>query len=188
MEKVFDIVVDAQNDFMRADGKLYVAGAEAIIPALQSYLANLDSCGVLFTYDTHLVGVYETSEEAKQFPIHCIRGSEGWQLAVDPSVAHVPVYTMEKGVFDMWSEPTLFLHHRDEMDDRDFFFEGLKAAGVTKIRVTGVAADYCVKWAIDGLVARGFEVEVMGDLTVGIQRGIEQVVQEDFATQPVVIG
>ena len=188
MEKTFDIVVDAQNDFMRANGKLYVPGAEAIITPLQDYLANLDSCGVLFTYDTHLVGVYETSEEARQFPIHCIKDSEGWQLAVDPSVVHVPVYTMEKGVFDMWAEPKLFLRHRADSDDREFFFEQLKTAGITKVRVTGVAADYCVKWAIDGLVARGFAVEVIGDLTVGIERPIEQVVQDDFGDQSVTVG
>jgi nicotinamidase/pyrazinamidase len=56
------------------------------------------------------------------------------------------------------------------------------------VRVTGVAADYCVKWAIDGLLARGFAVEVISDLTVGIERPIEQVVQDDFADQPVTVG
>lgn len=188
MDKVFDIVVDAQNDFMRATGKLYVPGAEAIIAPLQSFIAALDSCGVLFTYDTHLAGVYEASEEAKQFPIHCIKDSEGWQLAVDPSVVRPPIYTMEKGVFDMWAEPKLWLRHRDEKDDRECFFQQLKAAGITKVRVTGVAADYCVKWAIDGLLARGFAVEVISDLTVGIERPIEQVVQDDFADQPVTVG
>lgn len=195
MSDTFDIVVDAQNDFMRADGKLYVPGAEAIIPALQAYLTKVDNLGVLFTYDTHLEGVYETSEEAKQFPIHCIKGSEGWQLAIDPSVVRVPVYTMEKGVFDMWKEPTLSVYTDDalsgnpeDVEDRDVLFKDLKACGVTKVRVTGVAADYCVKWAIDGLLTRGFEVEVMGDLTVGITRGIEQVVQDDFTDQPVSVG
>ena len=186
MTETFDIVVDAQNDFMRSNGKLYVPGAEAIIPALQDYIAKLDSRGVLFTYDTHLAEVYATSEEAKQFPIHCIRDSEGWQLAVDPWACPVPIDHIEKGVFDMWKEPSLRVMPSGV--DRETFFERLKTAGVTKVRVTGVAADYCVKWAIDGLVARGFEVEVIGDLTVGITRGIEQVVQDDFADQPVSIG
>jgi nicotinamidase/pyrazinamidase len=187
--KTFDIVVDAQNDFMRTNGKLYVTGAEAIIPALQTYIATLSSTGVLFTYDTHLEGVYEASAEAKEFPIHCVKDTEGWQLAVNRSAVRVPVYLLEKGVFDMWKEPALYVQPdgRYQLIDRDIFFSELKRKDVTKVRVTGVAADYCVKWAIDGLVARGFAVEVVEGLTVGIGRGIEQVVQEDFADQPVVV-
>lgn len=186
---VFDIVVDAQNDFMCSIGALYVAGAEEIIPALQTYIATLSSTGVLFTYDTHLVGVYETSEEAKEFPIHCVKDTDGWQLAIDRSAAPVPIYTMEKGVFDMWKEPALYVQPEGQyrLIDRDIFFRELRRKGVTKVRVTGVAADYCVKWAIDGLVARGFEVEVVKGMTMGIQRGIEQVVEDDFADQPVAI-
>lgn len=187
MTETFDIVVDAQNDFMRSNGKLFVPGAEAIIPNLQTYIATANSQGVLFTYDTHLLGVYETSEEAKEFPIHCVKDTEGWQLAVNRSAVRVPVYTMEKGVFDMWKEPALYVQPdgRYQLIDRDLFFKELTRKGVTTVRVTGVAADYCVKWAIDGLVARGFKVEVIGDLTVGIGRGIEQVVQDDFADQSV---
>lgn len=185
----FDIVVDAQADFMRPNGKLYVAGAEGIIPAMQHYLANLDSQGVLFTFDTHLIGVYEHSEEAKQFSIHCIKDSEGWQLVVDPSVVKVPIYTLQKGVFDMWNEAELSVITPQTRVDREVFFKNLKSAGVKRIRLTGVAADYCVKWAIDGLIERGFQVEVIDGLTVGIQRSIEQVLHEDFANKAVsVIG
>jgi len=189
MTEIFDIVVDAQNDFMRADGKLYVPGAEAIIPALQEHVAKLDSRGVLFTFDTHLLGVYEASEEAKEFPIHCVKDTDGWRLAVDRSVVPVPVYTMEKGVFDMWKEPALYVQPEGQyrLSDRDIFFKEIKRKGVTKVRVSGVAADYCVKWAIDGLVARGFDVEVVKGLTMGIQRGIEQVLQDDFADRSVSI-
>ena len=46
-------------------------------------------------------------------------------------------------------------------------------------------ADYCVRWAIEGLVARGFTVDVPQGLTRGIARPIAQVVAEDFADAPV---
>ena len=49
----------------------------------------------------------------------------------------------------------------------------------------GVAADYCVRWAIDGLLARAFTVRVPADLTRGIARQMEQVIQEEFADAPV---
>jgi nicotinamidase/pyrazinamidase len=195
----FDLVIDVQNDFMRPTGKLYVPGAETLIAPLQAHIAAVGgdqdtahSLGIVFTYDTHLPEVYETSEEAKSFPIHCIKDSDGWQLAVDPSVARVPIYKMEKGVFDMWHEPgPMILFYapppRIPTVDRDLFFHNMQLAGVHKIRVVGVAADYCVEWAIDGLLARGFEVEVIGRLTVGIERTIEQVVADKFADRAVTI-
>ena len=53
--------------------------------------------------------------------------------------------------------------------------------------VIGVAADYCVRWAIDGLVERGFRVIVPQALTRGIARPIEQVLAEDFAREAVAL-
>jgi nicotinamidase/pyrazinamidase len=63
---------------------------------------------------------------------------------------------------------------------RDAFFEGLLEAGVSRMVVIGVAADYCVKWAVEGLLARGFDVVVPAHLTRGIVRQIETVADEDF--------
>src|SRR6187551_3836354 len=104
----FVIVVDAQQDFMQADGALPVPGADRIITPLQAWLSELqpaDTAGVLFTFDTHDVRNYAESAEAEQFPIHCVRGTPGWQLVVEPSEVHrsIPVYRMEKPVFDMWA-------------------------------------------------------------------------------------
>src|SRR5882672_12143184 len=109
MNQIFDLVVDAQVDFMRPHGKLYVPGAEAIIRPLQDYISGLNSRGVLFTYDTHREGEYEASAEANEFPIHCIHDSDGWGLAVEPTGTRVPAFTLEKGVFDMWKQSDLMV-------------------------------------------------------------------------------
>lgn len=176
----FDLVIDVQNDFMRPDGALYVPGAETIIAPLQQHLATLVSRGVLFTYDTHVLGIYETSEEAKQFPVHCVKASEGWQLAIERPV---DAFTMEKGVFDMWHEPTLLVHGPNVSVERDVFFDNLAAVGVTTLRLCGVASDYCVKWAIDGALARSFKVQVIAGLTKGIERDMAQVIKDEFGDQ-----
>ena len=42
-----------------------------------------------------------------------------------------------------------------------------------------------IKWAMEGAVARGFEVIVERRLTAGIVRQIDQVVEEDFQGQAV---
>lgn len=186
MDHVFDIVVDAQNDFMRPDGKLYVPNADTIIAALQQYIGSLDGQGVLFTFDTHIAGVYEKSEEAKQFPIHCVKPTEGWQLAIDRSVVKVPMFTLEKGVFNMWQQPA-FVHGHNIIIDREEFFEDLLAHGITTLRFSGVAADYCVKWGIEGGLDHGFEVQVIASLTMGIERDMHRVVQDDFAGRVTVV-
>ena len=192
--KDFVIVVDTQRDFMAADGALSVAGAEALVPAFRQFLASLSperTAGVLFTFDTHDPEIYAASPEAEQFPPHCVRGSDGWANmleagAIDPAIA---VWRLEKGVFDMWEEEEVAILSDRDPDEapvpRETFFARLKADGISDVTVIGVAADYCVKWAVDGLVERGFDVTVPETLTRGIARQIRQVVAEDFAGRAV---
>lgn len=188
----FIVVVDTQADFMHGEGALAVDGAEALIGPMQAWLAALDpadTAGVLFTFDTHLADTFPRSAEAEQFPIHCVRGTPGWQNVLDAHATPpgIPIYRIEKGVFDMWAEPDLVIEAigTGEATPRDAFFAGLKAKGVEQVTVIGVAADYCVRWAIDGLVARGFSVQVPPNLTRGIARQVEEVLAAEFAGAPV---
>jgi nicotinamidase/pyrazinamidase len=186
----FVVVVDTQRDFMAADGALSVAGADALVAPMRAWLAALrpgDTAGVLFTFDTHDAATYPASAEAMLFPPHCYRGTPGWanMLSVDPLDPAIPAWRLEKGVFDMWAEPGLTVADArtpgTQRLDRDAFFAVLKARGVTDVTVIGVAADYCVRWAAEGLVARGFRVAVPAHLTRGIDRQIDRVAAEDFA-------
>jgi nicotinamidase/pyrazinamidase len=185
----FVIVVDAQHDFMIADGALPVGGAEKLIAPMNEWLAALtpeDTAGILFTFDTHEPERYAGSPEAEQFPLHCVRGQPGWSLAVDPGRIDpaIPIYRMEKGVFAMWEEADLEM---SDMRDpaapakpRDAFFDQLGAGGVEEVIVIGVAADFCVRWAVDGLVQRGFRVTVPAALTRGIVQQIDSVAAESW--------
>lgn len=183
----FVVVVDTQWDFMHADGALAVAGADALIPAAKAFLASLgpeETAGVLFTFDTHEPEIYARSPEAGQFPPHCVKGSAGWANVLDVGLvdAAIPVYRLEKGVFDMWAQDGLRIEDArgpGASIDRDAFFARLRER-VPQVTVIGVAADYCVKWAVEGLLARGFEVTVPEGLTRGIARQIRAVAAEDF--------
>lgn len=186
------LVIDTQADFMNADGALAVNEAATLITPLNDYLRGLradDVAGVLFTFDTHDAASYPLSAEAAQFPPHCLRDTTGWANVLDPAVVEpsIPTWRLEKAVFDMWAEPGLSVERiaDDTAIDREAFFAELRAAGVETATVVGVAADYCVRWAIAGLVARGFAVEVPPALTRGIERPIAQVLAEDFAEAPV---
>ncbi|WP_313958545.1 cysteine hydrolase family protein [Novosphingobium sp. 9] len=194
-EPRFIVVIDTQHDFMDADGALSVAGADELAAPMREWLAGLDpeaTAGVLFTFDTHLPEVYAGSPEAEAFPIHCVKHTHGWENVVPVSAvpAAIPVWRLEKGVFDMWEEDVVTLHDARMPDksggegagiERENFFAALAEEGVRDVTVIGVAADYCVKWAIDGLLARGFRVTVPAALTKGIVRPIETVAEEDFA-------
>ena len=194
--KRFVIVVDAQRDFMLPNGALYVAGAEALVGPMNGWLEMLrpaDTAGVLLTFDTHEPDRYAGSAEAEQFAPHCLRDSAGWQTvldvgAVDPAI---PLYRLEKGVFAMWDEPDVTI--RDARDPaaarvpRERFFATLREEGVEEVVVIGVAADFCVRWAVEGLVARGFRVVVPARLTRGIVRQIEAVAAEEWPGADVAI-
>lgn len=193
----FVIVVDVQGDFMWEQGALSVAGAEPLIGPMQDWLTALDpqeTAGVLFTFDTHLPEIYAGSPESEQFPLHCVRDTPGWRSVLDVARIDpaIPLYRLEKGVFAMWEEPGLAI---EDMRDpgaapvpRDRFFDTLRADGIEEVTVIGVAADFCVRWAVEGLVARGFRVTVPAALTRGIVRQIEQVAAEDFAGGTVRVG
>ena len=192
----FVVVVDTQWDFMAAEGALSVAGAEKLVAPMQAWLAAIrpdEVAGVLFTFDTHFRETYAASPEAAMFPIHCVRGTKGWGNMLDVALVDpaIPAWRIEKGVFDMWAEPGLAIEDaRDEGQptvSRDDFFAALAANGVTDVTVIGVAADYCVRWAVEGLIARGFAVTVPAGLTRGIERQIDVVATEDFAGKALVV-
>lgn len=183
------IVVDTQADFMLPDGALPVPGADHIVGPIANWLATRladNTAAVVFTLDTHFADTYPDTEEALMFPIHCVKDTPGWRNLIDPLTIDpaIPCYALEKGVFDMRAEQDIVLADPRGMApaaERDAHFKALREAGVRTAIVVGVAADFCVRWAVDGLVARGFTVHVPADLTRGITRSIEQVVADDFA-------
>lgn len=197
------VIVDAQVDFMDPNGALFVPGADKVVPIIDEYLSSLTLengyMGVVFTADTHNEKTYPDSPEAKGdeekgipgFPPHCYQGTDGFKFAIKPQ--NVPEETqkfiLNKGVFDMWEEPKLTIRPyrvAGELvayggeQDREDFFNNIITAGVDEVEVVGVAADYCVKWVVEGLLARGFKVTLYDNLTAGIERDIHQVVTEDF--------
>ena len=75
------IVVDMQNDFI--SGSLGSKEAQAIVPNVQKKIAEYKARGdeVIFTRDTHFENYLETNE-GKHLPVkHCIKGTQGWQIA-----------------------------------------------------------------------------------------------------------
>ena len=72
------IVVDMQNDFIT--GALGTGEARAILPDVVKLVESWDG-PVAFTRDTHGPGYLDT-QEGKHLPVpHCLKGTDGWQIA-----------------------------------------------------------------------------------------------------------
>lgn len=86
------VVVDMQNDFI--DGALGTKEAVAIVgnvkKKIEEYKANSDR--IIYTRDTHRENYLETSEGKNLPVVHCIEGTNGWQISEeidDESYMHI---------------------------------------------------------------------------------------------------
>lgn len=204
------VIVDTQIDFVMRYGLLAIAGAEAIVIPGIGVITNLDAgeyAAVLYTYDTHVASEYIGSLEnvgqpdlgIPGFRLHCEKGTIGWENVFNPRLVPkgIPVFELEKKVFDAWEKDSAETPVHPTNDDRerllgaamgrDEFFTRLQALGVDTAVVIGVAADFCVKDQVRGLLARGFNVEVIEEVTAGIMRDMAQTIADEFAGQVTLI-
>lgn len=77
------IVVDMQNDFI--DGALGTPEAVAIVENVKAKILAYKASGdrIIFTRDTHQENYLETSEGKNLPVVHCVEGTEGWQIRAD---------------------------------------------------------------------------------------------------------
>lgn len=121
------LVIDMQNDFI--DGALGTPEACEILPRVRQKIAAFDG-KVFYTRDTHEEDYLQT-KEGKNLPVpHCIRGTEGWQIA--SALADLP----SNGTVDKPTFGSLGLLDILKGEDRRE-----KIASITLI---GVCTDICV--------------------------------------------
>lgn len=169
--------VDTQYDFMRDDeshhGGLAVPDARSIEPNLEriTRLARSKDLKIVSTADWHTEQSAEfsaTPNFVTTFPPHCLERTKGAEYipATEPRTPYV-VSWQDKG-FDTgqvrdYREIVLL------KDEFDVFAGNLHATGVVRTInpdraiVYGVATNYCVNYAVQGLLDRGVEVYVVKD-------------------------
>jgi len=79
MKKIL-VVVDMQKDFV--DGSLGSAEAVAMKSAAIAKIKGFDG-EIIATRDTHFENYMETAEGRKLPVVHCIKGTEGWEIDKD---------------------------------------------------------------------------------------------------------
>jgi len=158
--------VDAQADFMLPGGKLYVPGAERLLPNIRK-LTDAVRQGRVFLV-SH--GCYHAKDdpEFKTFPPHCIAGTKGADLVPEAlterviTVRNEPTATLPRDL----SQYQQILLEKQTLD----IFESRHAGGLVErlgadaeFVVFGVVTEYCVRFAAKGLLERGRRVSVVQD-------------------------
>ena len=158
--------VDTQADFMLPDGKLYVPGAERLLPNIRR-LTDVARQGRVFLV-SH--GCYHTKDDPEfaTFPPHCVRGTAGAAFlpeALTDRVAIVPNEATASLPGDLSAYQQILLEkqtldvfqtrHADELVQR--------LGPDPQFVVFGVVTEYCVRLAAKGLLERGRRVSVVQD-------------------------
>ena len=157
--------VDTQRDFMLPDGKLYVPGAEKLLPKIEK-LTDAARKGICFLV-SH--GCYHTADdpEFKVFPPHCVKGTAGSEYVPQALTDKVVRVANEAATL-----PTNILEYKQillEKQTLDIFESQHAAALVERLPrdaeflVFGVVTEFCVRLAAKGLLERGRRVTVVED-------------------------
>ncbi len=165
MKAVFFFDVDTQRDFMLPGGALYVPGAERLLPKLRRLFdfARRNDITVMSTADTHI----PDDPEFRQFPPHCVRGTEG-QRKVDETLLSRPLILENKPVDrNLMEAVRKFQQIIVQKQTLDIFdnpvTERLLRVLPPYAIVFGVATEYCVKISAVGLRRRGIKTAVVTD-------------------------
>jgi nicotinamidase/pyrazinamidase len=158
--------VDVQADFMLPGGKLYVPGAENILPNIRK-LTDPARRGDVFLV-SH--GCFHPADdpEFKQFPPHCLKGTAGAEFVPDALAdnfvrvendanAKLPedLFKYQQIILEKQTLDVFESRHADELVER--------LGSAAEFVAFGVVTEYCVSLAVKGLLKRKRKVAVVRD-------------------------
>jgi nicotinamidase/pyrazinamidase len=173
------VVVDVQHDFLPG-GALAVAGGDEIVAPIAALAPAFAT--VVATQDWHPAGhvsfasthpgrkPYETlalPQGAQElWPDHCVAGTRGAALHPDLPNAALTLL-LRKGTRREVDSYSAFRENVGPDGGRPTTGLGawLRARGISRVFVCGLARDFCVRATAVDAAAEGFEVTVLDDLT-----------------------
>jgi nicotinamidase/pyrazinamidase len=165
--------VDVQADFMLPGGKLYVPGAERLLPNIRR-LTDAARQGQVFLV-SHGCFHAPDDPEFKMFPPHCVKGTAGSELvpeALAEKVARVRNHAEAKLPEDLARYQQILLEKQTlnifESRHADNLVQRL--GDHAEFVVFGVVTEYCVSFAVKGLLERGRRVAAVQDAIETLKR------------------
>lgn len=147
------LLVDVQNDFCPG-GALAIAGGDEVVPVLNDWIdvAVAQGLPVYATRDWHPAGHLSFSEAGGPWPPHCVQDTPGAQ--------YHPELRLPAGTVSV-IKGTRFDQDQYSAFDQTGLAQRLRADGVKRLWIGGLALDVCVRAsALDALKA-GFAVALI---------------------------
>jgi nicotinamidase/pyrazinamidase len=159
------VVVDVQRDFLPGGARGVPGGDEVIAPLNRAVsLFERAALPIFYSRDWHPANHMSFKARGGPWPRHCVAGTEGAAFAptlrVPPGAVIVSKATSpDRDVESAFQDTTLAPQ--------------LRAAGVRRLYVGGLATDYCVRATVLAARREGFDVRVIADAirAVDVQPG-----------------
>lgn len=196
------IIVDVQNDFMPS-GALPVAEGDLIVPGINKLGEKFFKAGnlMVYTQDWHppdhhsFASAHEGKEPYEPYstegigpilwPDHCVRDTIGADFHPD-LIGWSGMYILRKGTNPMIDSYSAFIENDKKTETELSVY--LRAKGIERIFLCGLALDYCVFYsAMDGKKL-DFDVVFVIDLTrpVGSPEGIVSHALEEMTAEGII--
>lgn len=149
------IIVDVQNDFLPG-GSLAVPHGDEVVPVLNRYaeMFAARALPVYATRDWHPANHCSFRAQGGIWPPHCVAGTDGAAFApalkLPPSV--IVISKASSADKDAYSG-----FEGTDLDDR------LRAQGVSRVFVGGLATDYCVLNTVRDALRLGYQTFLLTD-------------------------
>lgn len=154
------IIVDVQYDFLPG-GALAVPESDQILPVLSKYIEVFEKRGlpIYMTRDWHPVNHCSFKEYGGPWPSHCVVDTRGAAFAEDlkfssPAIVISKATTPERECYSDFGTTN--------------FEASLRATGVGRLFVGGLATDYCVLNTVKDALGLGFTTFLLRDAIRGV--------------------
>ncbi len=138
------LLIDVQNDFADPAGSLAVAGGAEVVPLINAEIEAATAAGahVFYTQDWHPPVTPHFEKDGGLWPVHCVANT--WGAELHPGLrVEGPVVRKGGNGEDGYSgftmrDPVSGVTQPTELDGL------LRAAGIERVVIAGLATDYCV--------------------------------------------
>jgi nicotinamidase/pyrazinamidase len=162
-ERTALVVVDVQNDFADPRGSLSVPDGLAVVPVInaQVHAARAAGAFVAYSQDWHPASTPHFVKDGGVWPVHCVADTWGAKL-VEGLVVDGPV--VRKGVGGEDGYSAFGVRDPESGDESATDLDRLlRARGVERLVIAGIATDYCVKATALDAARLGFATSVVRD-------------------------